>query len=108
MALPIIETPRYELTLPSSDVQVQFRPFIVKEEKVLLIAMESKDTFIKHSKQFNTTYGDCHGPRVTFGFFDAGHLPNENNQFKVGRSYSDIVKQGCKHESVNTQSFPNK
>ena len=43
MALPIIETPRYELTLPSSDVQVQFRPFIVKEEKVLLIAMESKD-----------------------------------------------------------------
>ena len=43
MALPIIETPRYELTLPSSDVQVQFRPFIVKEEKILLIAMESKD-----------------------------------------------------------------
>ena len=43
MALPIIETPRYELTLPSSDVQVQFRPFIVKEEKILLVAMESKD-----------------------------------------------------------------
>jgi len=43
MALPIIETPRYELTLPSSDVKVQFRPFIVKEEKILLIAMESKD-----------------------------------------------------------------
>ena len=43
MALPIIETPRYELTLPSSDVQVQFRPFIVKEEKILLIAMETKD-----------------------------------------------------------------
>ena len=43
MALPIIETPRYELTLPSSDVQVQFRPFIVKEEKILLTAMETKD-----------------------------------------------------------------
>ena len=43
MALPIIETPRYELTLPSSDVQVQFRPFIVKEEKILLMAMETKD-----------------------------------------------------------------
>ena len=43
MALPIIENPRYELTLPSSDVQVQFRPFIVKEEKILLIAMETKD-----------------------------------------------------------------
>ena len=43
MTLPIIENPRYELTLPSSDVQVQFRPFVVKEEKILLMAMETKD-----------------------------------------------------------------
>ena len=43
MALPIIENPRYELTLPSTDVQVQFRPFVVKEEKILLMAMETKD-----------------------------------------------------------------
>ena len=43
MALPIVETPRYELTLPSKDVKVQFRPFVVKEEKILLMAMESKD-----------------------------------------------------------------
>ena len=43
MALPIIETPRYELTLPSQDVKVQYRPFLVKEEKILLMAMESKD-----------------------------------------------------------------
>ena len=43
MALPIIETPRYELTLPSQDIKVQFRPFLVKEEKILLVAMESKD-----------------------------------------------------------------
>ena len=44
MALPIVETPRYELTLPSSDVKVQYRPFLVKEEKLLIIAMESEDT----------------------------------------------------------------
>ena len=31
------------MTLPSSDVQVQFRPFVVKEEKILLMAMETKD-----------------------------------------------------------------
>ena len=43
MALPTIETPRYELTLPSQDVKVQYRPFLVKEEKILLVAMESKD-----------------------------------------------------------------
>ena len=43
MALPTIDTPRYELTLPSQDIKVQYRPFLVKEEKVLLMAMESKD-----------------------------------------------------------------
>ena len=43
MVLPIIETPRYELTLPSQDLKVQFRPFLVKEEKILLLAMESKN-----------------------------------------------------------------
>ena len=41
MALPILETATYELTLPSSDVKVKFRPFLVKEEKILLMAMES-------------------------------------------------------------------
>ena len=43
MALPKVETPRYECTLASQDLQVQYRPFLVKEEKVLLMAMESKD-----------------------------------------------------------------
>ena len=40
MPLPKIATPTYELTLPSSDVQVKYRPFLVKEEKILLLAME--------------------------------------------------------------------
>ena len=43
MALPILETATYELTLPSSDVQVKYRPFLVKEEKILLMAMEAED-----------------------------------------------------------------
>ena len=41
MTLPSVETPRYELTLPSTDKVVQFRPFLVREEKILLVAMES-------------------------------------------------------------------
>ena len=43
MALTIVETPRYECTLASQDTKVQYRPFLVKEEKILLVAMESKD-----------------------------------------------------------------
>ena len=41
MALPIVETPRYECTLASQDAKIQYRPFLVKEEKILLMAMES-------------------------------------------------------------------
>ena len=42
MTLPTIETQTYELTLPSADVKVKYRPFLVKEEKILLQAMESQ------------------------------------------------------------------
>ena len=42
MPLPTIETPTYELKLHSSNKRVRYRPFLVKEEKVLIIALESK------------------------------------------------------------------
>ena len=41
MALPMINVPTYELVVPSTDEKVKYRPFLVKEEKILLIAMES-------------------------------------------------------------------
>jgi citrate lyase gamma subunit len=44
MPLPKIATPTYELQLPSTDETVKFRPFLVKEEKLLVIALESEDT----------------------------------------------------------------
>ena len=44
MPLPKIATPTYELELPSTEKTIQYRPFLVKEEKVLVIALESEDT----------------------------------------------------------------
>jgi citrate lyase gamma subunit len=44
MPLPKIATPTYDLQLPSTDETVKFRPFLVKEEKLLVIALESEDT----------------------------------------------------------------
>ena len=41
MALPKLSVPTYELVVPSTDEKVKYRPFLVKEEKILLIAMES-------------------------------------------------------------------
>ena len=43
MPLPKITTPIYELELPSIKKKIRYRPFLVKEEKILIIAMESED-----------------------------------------------------------------
>ena len=43
MPLPKISTPSYELVVPSTKKKIKYRPFLVKEEKVLIIAMESQD-----------------------------------------------------------------
>jgi hypothetical protein len=44
MPLPKISTPTYELELPSTGKTIKFRPFLVKEEKLLVLALESNDT----------------------------------------------------------------
>ena len=44
MPLPKIAAPTYELELPSTEETIQYRPFLVKEEKLLVIALESEDT----------------------------------------------------------------
>jgi hypothetical protein len=44
MPLPKISTPTYELELPSTGQSIKYRPFLVKEEKLLVIALESEDT----------------------------------------------------------------
>ena len=49
MPLPKIATPTYELTLPSTKKKIKYRPFLVKEEKLLVLALESDD-----SKQITT------------------------------------------------------
>ena len=44
MPLPTIATPIYELELPSTKKSIKYRPFLVKEEKLLVLALESEDT----------------------------------------------------------------
>ena len=44
MALPKLTTPTYELEIPSTDDKIKYRPFLVKEEKILMMAMESKSS----------------------------------------------------------------
>jgi len=44
MPLPTITTPTYELELPSTEKLIKYRPFLVKEEKLLVLALETEDT----------------------------------------------------------------
>jgi len=43
MSLPKINTPTYEMTLPSTGKKIKYRPFLVREEKILIMAMESEN-----------------------------------------------------------------
>ena len=69
MALPTINTPTYELVVPSTDEKIKYRPFLVKEEKILLLAMESgKQTDVINAiKQIVTA--------CTFGKLKIGTMP---------------------------------
>ena len=44
MPLPKIATPTFELVIPSTGKKIKYRPFLVKEEKVLVMAMESRNS----------------------------------------------------------------
>lgn len=46
MALPMMSTPTYTMVIPTTDATVKFRPFLVKEEKALLIAQQSEDVIV--------------------------------------------------------------
>ena len=43
MPLPKISTPTYELEIPSTGKKIKYRPFLVREEKILIMALESED-----------------------------------------------------------------
>ena len=69
MALPKLNTPTYELEVPSTDEKIKYRPFLVKEEKILLMALESgKNADIIQAVK--DIVSEC-----TFGKIDLGTMP---------------------------------
>ena len=69
MALPILETPTYELNLPSTNKKVKYRPFLVKEYKILLTNIEASANEI--SRVISELVDNC-----TFNKLDVEKLPN--------------------------------
>jgi len=58
MPLPKINTPTYELELPSNGKKIKYRPFLVREEKILIVALESED-MKQISNAIKTVISDC-------------------------------------------------
>ena len=69
MALPRLKTLTYELNLPSTGQSIKYRPFLVKEQKNLMIAQESEDTKLIENA-FADIINDC-----TFGEIDPYKMP---------------------------------
>jgi hypothetical protein len=69
MALPKLTTPTYELEIPSTDEKIKYRPFLVREEKILLIALESDE-----SEDIITAIKDI-VTECTYGKVDLGKIP---------------------------------
>ena len=88
MALPILEVPTYELTLPSTGKKITYRPFLVKEHKILLTLSEASDD--ETSRIVNDLVDVC-----TFNKINAKELPHFDIEyifmFLRARSISEIV-----------------
>ena len=90
MALPKINTPTYELVVPSTNEKIKYRPFLVKEEKILLIAMESNENneILQAVKDIVL---EC-----TFNKLDLGNMPMFDVEYIFlqirGKSVGEISK----------------
>ena len=69
MALPKVKTPTFELSLPSTNKKVTYRPYLVKEEKILMLALESEDNsdMIRAIKDVinSCTFGELDDSNIT-------------------------------------------
>ena len=93
MPLPTISTPTYELTLPSSNRKIKYRPFLVKEEKLLYLAMESQDnkqmvkavkTIIKNCTNLKTKVESLSTFEIEYIFLKIRSVAvGETSEFKV-------------------------
>ena len=70
MALPILNTTIHELSLPSSGEKIKFRPFLVKEEKILLTALEGGE-----EKEITTATKQIISQCITSKDFDINNIP---------------------------------
>lgn len=95
MALPKInETPGYEMVIPSTGKKVKYRPFLVKEQKVLMIALESQDRKQILGAMLNTLIG-CISDKIdinSLATFDVDYMFTQIRSKSVGEKTTLVNK----------------
>ena len=95
MALPVLNNPNYEMALPSTGEKIEYRPFLVKEQKILMMAMESKDTSSQSKAVVdiikNCTFGKLDDKIETLPTFDIEYMFLQIRQKSVGETVDITV-----------------
>ena len=90
MALPVLNNPNYEMELPSTGEKIEYRPFLVKEQKILMMAMESKDTSAQSKADVdiikNCTFGKIDDKVEGLPTFDIEYMFLQIRQKSVGET----------------------
>jgi hypothetical protein len=97
MALPRLnEAPQYTMTIPSNGMKIKFRPFLVKEQKVLLMAHESKDPVQIMNSLLNCIEACCEGVDIRLTTtFDADFMFAQIRSKSVGETASILAECEC-------------
>lgn len=106
MALPLQSTPTYNLTIPSTGKTVRFRPFLIKEEKSLLIAQQSEDLMIMIDT-LKSVIKDCLLDKVDvekFATFDIEYIFTQIRAKSVGETVDLIVQCDEDHGEQNEKA----
>ena len=95
MALPVLNNPNYEMELPSTGEKIEYRPFLVKEQKILMMAMESKDTSAQSKAVVdiikNCTFGNLDDKVERLPTFDIEYMFLQIRQKSVGETVDITV-----------------
>ncbi len=95
MALPVLNNPNYEMELPSTGEKIEFRPFLVKEQKILMMAMESDDTSSQSKAVVdiikNCTFGKLDDKLEKLPTYDIEYMFLQIRQKSVGETIDITV-----------------
>ena len=95
MALPVLNNPNYEMEIPSTGEKIEYRPFLVKEQKILMMAMESEDVSAQSKAVVdiikNCTFGAINDKVETLPTFDIEYMFLRIRSKSVGETVELII-----------------